>query len=240
MEAHGIDLKGKLYLELVASLPTWTSADERRIVYNAMDKKIYYASNSAWVDITSSLLTNPKLLALAEVTAGPNKLPYFTGTTSATVTDLSAFARTILDDVDAAAARSTLGLVIGTNVQAHDANTVKANVAQPYTAQQYALPVVLTGQSGTITLDADLHQDLALAATGNITFTAPSNAARGKTIFMQLYAGSALTITWNAVFKGNADFPALDSTFVAGKIMYLQFRCYDGTNWILMGRTQEA
>lgn len=62
-----------------------------------------------------------ELSALAGAVSAADKLFYFTGSGTGTVTDFSAFARTLVDDANQAAAQTTLGLVPGTNVQAFDA-----------------------------------------------------------------------------------------------------------------------
>ena len=51
-----------------------------------------------------------ELQALSSVTSAADALPYFTGSGTASVTTLSSFGRTLIDDADAATARTTLGV----------------------------------------------------------------------------------------------------------------------------------
>lgn len=74
--------------------------------------------NAVFVDIDADLKVvadskqplDPQLTALAGVTAVSDALPYFTGATTAAVTTLTAAGRALIDDADATAQRTTLGL----------------------------------------------------------------------------------------------------------------------------------
>lgn len=119
------------------------------------------------------------LTALAALTIAANKLIYGTGTDTFDVTDFTAFSRTLLDDVDAAAARVTLGLVIGTNVQAYDAElsaiaglASAVDTAPYFTGSGTADLFALTSYMRTLLGDAD-----APAARATLGLTIGTNVA---------------------------------------------------------------
>lgn len=61
------------------------------------------------------------LASIAGLTTAANKMIYTTAADTYAVADLTAFGRSLIDDADAATARTTLGVAIGTDVQAQDA-----------------------------------------------------------------------------------------------------------------------
>jgi hypothetical protein len=62
------------------------------------------------------------LASIAGLATAADKIIYTSGSDTYAVTDFSSFARTLVDDADASAARTTLGVAIGSDVQAYDAN----------------------------------------------------------------------------------------------------------------------
>ncbi|MEO5336023.1 MAG: tail fiber protein [Magnetospirillum sp. WYHS-4] len=117
-------------------------------------------------NLPPSYMTNPQLAAIAGLVSAANLLPYFTGSGTAALAEITAFARTLLDDIDAAAARATLGL--GT------AATLNAGAAPGNLVQldgSGALPGVsaanLTNVPGNYTANPQLAALAALASAAD-------------------------------------------------------------------------
>lgn len=133
---------------------------------------------------TRASVLGPNIEALRALTSEVDKGIQFTGSGTAATYDLTAAGKALLDDADAAAQRTTLGLVIGTDVQAHSADLDA--VSGTNTGDQ---TITLTGDvTGTGTgsfaatigggkvTSAMLNADVFSAAhswSGTQTFTAP-------------------------------------------------------------------
>lgn len=116
------------------------------------------------------------LTALAGVTTSANKLIYADGSDSFVTTDLTAAGRAILDDVDAAAQRTTLGL----GTLATQSGTFSGTSSGTNTGDQTSV----TGNSGTATAlqTARTIDGQSFDGTANITVIAPGTvAATAKT-----------------------------------------------------------
>jgi hypothetical protein len=122
--------------------------------------------------ITSGTIDNARLdtelQALASTTSAANALPYFTGSGTATTTTLTSAGRALIDDADAAAQRTTLGLAtIASSGSASDLSTGTVPSAR------LALPLRRLAASGiSYTSPTELFGTPPTDIQGNVTTSA--------------------------------------------------------------------
>ena len=152
--------------------------------------------------IGSGVIVNDDISAGAAITynklqdvSATNKL---LGRSSAGAGDIeeitcTAAGRALLDDADTTAQRATLGVEIGVDVQAYDADTAKTDVVQTFTAAQRGSVTALT-DAATIAVNFASSNFFSVTLNGNRTLANPSNIVAGQS--------GALFITQDAVTGG--------------------------------------
>jgi hypothetical protein len=102
----------------------------------------------------------------------------------------------------AGGARTNLGLVIGTDVQAYDADTAKTDVVQSFSVAQRGTIVALT-DGVTITPDFAAANNFSLTIGGNRTLANPTNLTAGQsgTIIVTQDGTGSRTLAYGSYYK---------------------------------------
>jgi len=88
----------------------WPGAPQSGANYAIFPQVVQQRALTAFNQMLQQLGANGNLTSIAALTTAADRLPFYTGAGTAALATFTAFARTLLDDADAATARATLGL----------------------------------------------------------------------------------------------------------------------------------
>jgi hypothetical protein len=150
------------------------------------------------------------LQSIAGLTTAADKMIYTTALDVYAVTDLTAAGRALLDDADASAQRTTLGLAIGTNVQAYDPGlqsiaglTTTADRMIYTTASDTYAVTTLTAAGRAILDDADAAAQRTTLGLGTVATLSSVSLTTNVTGTLPVGNGGSGVTTITGVIKGN-------------------------------------
>ncbi len=162
----------------LAAVTTIGNTDEAVLAVSGANKKItgsnikalFDAAGAAAAAQSASQPLDATLTALAGLATGANKFPYSTGTDAFSQADLTAFARTLLDDADAATALATLGALASNASVGGDLTGTMPN------------PTIGTGK---VTSTSILDGTIAVGDLATATISALSGFTTGWTVIVK-------------------------------------------------------
>ena len=171
------------------------------LYYNSVAAEMRVYTGSAWV---AAYVSGTGFLAAA------NNLSDLANTTTAR-TNLGVAIGTNVQAYDAdlttlgaggASARTFLGLAIGTDVQAYDVDTAKTDVAQSFTAAQRGTVSALT-DGATITPDFAVANNFSVTLGGSRTLANPTNLTTGQSGVIRIAqdATGSRTLAYGSYWK---------------------------------------
>ena len=160
-----------------------------------------------------------QLTALATVAGGADQVPYFTSTSAAAQTTLTAFARTLLDDADAATMRGTIGAGTGSGNVNSSGSPVNAQVAQ------WVSSTAIQGVPLATWRTTALFYGVTSFRTTDLVSGIDINPVASQTLISA--AGTAADLGLSISAKGNASITMYVSSFGA---ICAQFNAAAGTN----------
>lgn len=134
-----------------------SSVDDRIAVFDGLTGKVVKVGGKTIAELQP---IDGDLTAIAALVSAANKMPYATGAGTWTLADLTAFARTFLDDTDAATARATL-------------------IAAASTGGGREKVAALSATTGTCTGDLDAASVFTITPSGNWTLAFSNVPATG-------------------------------------------------------------